>query len=82
MTDYKLKTPEKIENAVVGSFKSIENGVVSGYKKIEDAVVSGYKKVEENFVESFLLEEEQIAMGMSDGDNRKANFPDNEELLA
>ena len=31
MTDYNFKTSEKVENAVVGTYKNIENSVVSGY---------------------------------------------------
>ena len=48
---------QKIEDAVVGSYKKIEEGVVDGYKKIEDGVVSGYRKIEDKFIDTFLAEE-------------------------
>lgn len=43
MSEYQLKTPKKVEEAVVGS-----------YHKIEDTVVGAYKKVEKKFVDTFL----------------------------
>jgi len=47
MKEYKLKTPKKIEKAVVGT-----------YQKIEDGVVNSYKKIENKFVSTFLEEKE------------------------
>ena len=43
MSEYQLKTPKKVEEAVVGT-----------YHKIEDTVVGAYKKVEKKFVDTFL----------------------------
>ena len=56
MTNYKLRTPKKVEDTVVGTYKKIEEGVVGGYKKIEEGVVGGYKKIENKFVETLLEE--------------------------
>ena len=55
MTKYKLKT-DRVEDAVIGTYKKIENGVVEGYQAIEDAVVGTYKKIEGKFVDRFLEE--------------------------
>lgn len=55
MSEYKLKTPKMIEDAVVGTYKKIENGVVGTYKKIED-----------KFVHTFLEKAEPPAAGMAD----------------
>ena len=47
MSEYKLKTPKKVEDAVVGTYKKIENGVVGAYKKIEGKFVDAFlEKVE------------------------------------
>lgn len=54
MSQYKLKTPKAVEEAVVGTYQKIEDAVVGAYRKIEDGAVSGYKKVEETFVDAFL----------------------------
>lgn len=35
MSEYKLKTPKKMGETVVGSYKKIENSAVGTYKKIE-----------------------------------------------
>ena len=43
MSEYQLKTPKKVEEAVVGT-----------YHKMEDTVVGAYKKVEKKFVDTFL----------------------------
>lgn len=45
---------EKIEGAVVGSYKKIEDTVVGSYKKVENTVVSGFTKVTDQFVDAFL----------------------------
>ncbi|MGN0520427.1 MAG: hypothetical protein ACI4LB_06765, partial [Candidatus Fimenecus sp.] len=45
MKEYKLKTPKRVEETVVGA-----------YKKIETAAVDTYKKVEKKFVDTFLEE--------------------------
>lgn len=42
MSQYKLKTPKTIENAVVGTYKKIETGVVGAYKKIENKFVDTF----------------------------------------
>lgn len=42
MSAYKLKTPKKIEETVVGSYKKIENSVVGAYKKIENKFVDAF----------------------------------------
>lgn len=44
----------KIEKAVVDTYKSIEETVVGTYQKVEDTVVGTYQKVENAFVERFL----------------------------
>lgn len=65
MSEYRLKTPKKAEDAIVGTYKKIEDTVVGAYKKVEetvvgtyqkveDGVVGGYKKVEQKFVDTFL----------------------------
>ena len=54
MSEYKLKTPKKLEDAVVGTYKKIENTVVGAYQKVEDSTVGGYKKIEKAFVDTFL----------------------------
>ena len=56
MKEYKLKTPKRVEETVVGAYKAIENGAVGAYKKIETAAVDTYKKVEKKFVDTFLEE--------------------------
>lgn len=48
------ETAEKIEEALVGSYKKVEDAAVSGYKKVEDAAVSGFNKVADQFVDAFL----------------------------
>lgn len=48
MSQYKLKTPQAIEKAVVGTYRKIETGVVGAYQKIED-----------KFVETFLEKTEE-----------------------
>lgn len=53
MSEMKLKTG-RIEEKVVGAYKTIEEGVVKGYKAVEDAVVGTYQKIEDRFVEKFL----------------------------
>ncbi len=58
MSNYRLKTG-KVEEKVVGAYKTIENGVVKGYKAVEDAVVGTYQKIEDKFVEKFLEEKEE-----------------------
>ena len=55
MTKYKLKS-DKVENAVVDTYKKIENSVVNGYQTIENSVVDTYKKIEDKYVERFLEE--------------------------
>ena len=42
MSDYKLKTPKTVENAVVGAYQKIENTVVGTYQKIEDKFVQTF----------------------------------------
>lgn len=42
MSEYKLKTPKKVEETVVGSYKKIERCVVGTYKKIEDKFVDTF----------------------------------------
>ena len=65
MSEYNLKVPKKVEDAVVGTYKKIEDAVVGTYQRIENAVVGayekveagavdGYKKVEKKFVGAFL----------------------------
>lgn len=54
MSEYQLKTPKKVEEAVVGTYHKIEDTVVGTYQKIEDTVVGAYKKVEKKFVDTFL----------------------------
>ena len=65
MSEYNLKVPKKVEDAVVGTYKKIEDAVVGAYQKVEDTVVGayqkvetgavdGYKKVEKKFVAAFL----------------------------
>ena len=65
MSEYKLKTPEgaekavlgayhKIEDTVVGAYHKVEDAVVGTYKKVESGAVGGYKKVERAFVDTFL----------------------------
>ena len=44
----------KIEKAVLDTYKSIEETVVGTYQKVEDTVVGTYQKVENAFVERFL----------------------------
>ena len=43
MSEYKLKTPEKAEKAVLGAYHKIEDTVVGAYHKVEDAVVGTYR---------------------------------------
>lgn len=59
MSEYQLKTPKKVEDAVVGTYHKIEDMVVGAYKKVEDGAVSGYKKVEKRFVDAFLERTEE-----------------------
>ena len=54
MSEYRLKTPKKAEEAVTGAYHRIEDTVVGTYRKIEDTVVGSYKKVERAFVDAFL----------------------------
>ena len=54
MSEYRLKTPKKAEEAVTGAYHRIEDTVVGTYRKIEDTVVGSYKKVERAFVDTFL----------------------------
>jgi len=49
-----VKTNEKIEAAVTGSYRKIEDTVTGGYKKVEDTFVGSYKKVEDQFIKTFL----------------------------
>lgn len=42
MSAYKLKTPKKIEETVVGTYKKMESGVVGAYKKIENKFVDAF----------------------------------------
>ena len=42
MSDYKLKTPKAVENAVVDAYQKIENTVVGTYQKIEDKFVQTF----------------------------------------
>ena len=53
MSEYQLKTPKKVEEAVVGTYHKIEDTVVGTYQKIEDTVVGAYKKVEAGAVGSY-----------------------------
>lgn len=50
MSEYRLKTPKKAEDAVVGTYKKIEDTVVGAYKKVEETVVGAYQKVEDSVV--------------------------------
>ena len=54
MSEYQLKTPKKVEEAVVGTYQKIEDTVVGAYKKVEAGAVGSYKKVEKKFVDTFL----------------------------
>ena len=54
MSEYQLKTPKKVEEAVMGTYHKIEDTVVGTCQKIEDTVVGVYKKVEKKFVDTFL----------------------------
>ena len=54
MSEYNLKVPKKVEDAVVGTYKKIEDAVVGAYQKVEDGAVNCYKKVEKKFVDAFL----------------------------
>ena len=54
MGEYKLKTPKKVEDAVMGGYQKVEKTVVGAYKKIEDTVVGAYQRVEQKFVDTFL----------------------------
>lgn len=69
MSEYKIKNQEKtaemvrkayqkVEDAMVGTYKKIENGVVDAYQRVEDTAVGGYKKIEQKFVDTFLEEVE------------------------
>ena len=51
MSEYNLKVPKKVEDAVVGTYKKIEDAVVGAYQKVEDTVVGAYQKVETGAVE-------------------------------
>lgn len=42
MSEYKLKAPKKLEDAVVGAYKKIEHGVVGAYQKIENRFVDAF----------------------------------------
>lgn len=53
MSEYKLKTPKRVE-AVVDTYHKVEDTVVGAYHKIEDTVVGGYKAIERRFVDAFL----------------------------
>lgn len=69
MNKMKLKTG-KVEEKVVGAYKTIENGVVKGYQAIEDAVVGTYQKIEDKFVDKFLEIEEEVIEIPEEGDNK------------
>lgn len=51
----------KIEEAVVETYKTIEETVVGAYQKVEDTVVGAYQKVENAFVEKFLAKDGETA---------------------
>lgn len=55
--NYALKTPQNIEEAVVGTYRNIEGSVVGTYKSIEGKVVGTYKEIEDSFVKKYLKEE-------------------------
>ena len=50
-------TTKKIEDTVVGAYKTIEDTVVGGYKKVEDTVVGDFQKISDKFVDKFLARE-------------------------
>lgn len=54
MRDFKLKTPEKVEEVIINGYKEVENTSVNGYQAIKDSVVSKYKTIENKFVDTFL----------------------------
>lgn len=54
MSKYQMKTPKKVEDAVVGTYHKIEDAVVGTYKKVESGAVDSYRKVERKFVDTFL----------------------------
>lgn len=58
MSEYKLKTPKKVEEAVVGTYQKIEHGVVGAYKKIEH-----------KFVDTFLEQVEPPVDGAPEHEN-------------
>ena len=69
MSEYRLKTPKKAEEAVTGAYHRIEDTVVGTYRKIEDTVVGSYKKVERAFVDTFLERtDDPEAPGGAEGD--------------
>ena len=35
MSEYRLKTPQRVEKAAVGTYRKIEDTVVGAYKKVE-----------------------------------------------
>ena len=85
MSEYKLKTPKKLEDAVVGTYKKIEdtvvgtyqkveNTVVGAYQKVEDSTVGGYKKIEKAFVDAFL--EKKDGSEQTGDDNPQPGSPD------
>lgn len=79
MSGYQLKTPKKVEDAVVGAYhkiedtvvgayQKIENTVVGAYKKVESGAVGSYKKLEQKFVDAFLEPKENGAGQNADSD--------------
>ena len=60
MSEYRLKTPQKVEKAAVGTYRKIEDTVVGAYKKVEETVVGAYQKVEDGVVGSYKKVEQKF----------------------
>lgn len=63
MSGYKLKSPGKIEEKVVGAYKKVEDKFVDTFLdkedgslkagKVEEKILGGYKKIEDGVLEAY-----------------------------
>ena len=72
MSEYRLKTPQKVEKAAVGTYRKIEDTVVGAYKKVEETVVGAYQKVEDGVVGSYIKVEQKFVGAFLEKTDRRA----------
>ena len=68
-----MEANKRIENAVVGGYKTMENSVLSGYQAVEDTFVGGYKRIENKFVEAFLSPDKPSGDEAPTDENKEMN---------